>query len=365
MDTPPRAVPRAGSPGKALMIELPEDSLNIPDPLVVEAPYQVIKVVSGKRPVTARLGGTALRSSTSTDAPRAAFYLYLDFSALHGVRDGATLPLTVAFADGTQAARPVRFGFDPAPLHALHAEKQTRIARRLPPSLDPGALRSPGPPFDAFRLEMKGDHVSAHPYFHLLPHIEGVDSLFGIDIGSGVREEPAWNIANVDIFDYPSTDIVAFGDRIPVADGAFDFAICLAVLEHVPNPFDVAREIQRIVKPGGQILVNVPFLQHLHGYPHHYFNMTPDGIAQLFQASALERHFQDFSCHPIRTLRQVIVDYSRGLAARDPALARKFLSLKLSDIAGIVAREDPEFLDLPEATMQMIAHSNFSLFRVR
>jgi SAM-dependent methyltransferase len=346
------------------MIELSEDSLNTPDPLVVEAPYQVIKIVSPKRPHAARLGGTALRTSASTDAPRPAFYLYLDAGALDGA-PGDTPPLAIDFADGSRALRPVTLGFDPALARQRSAEKQAQIARRLKPGVTPAQSRTPGPDFDPFRLEAKGDHVSAHPFEHLLPHIDAFDTSFGIDIGSGAREDPVWNIANVDIFDYPSTDIIAFGDRIPVADGAFDFAICLAVLEHVPNPFLVAREIQRIVRPGGQILVNVPFLQHLHGYPHHYFNMTPDGIEQLFPDCALQRHFQDFSCHPIRTLRQVIADYARGLAARDPALARKFLSLKLSDIAGIEARQEAEFLNLPEATMQMIAHSNFSLFQVR
>src|SRR5690348_7524984 len=44
-----------------------------------------------------------------------------------------------------------------------------------------------------------------------------------------------------------------------------DCVICLEVLEHVADPFAAARELVRIIKPGGTLLLTVPFLTSYHG----------------------------------------------------------------------------------------------------
>ncbi len=41
-------------------------------------------------------------------------------------------------------------------------------------------------------------------------------------------------------------------------DGEFDRVVCKAILEHVPDPLDVARECKRVLKPGGELLAIVP-----------------------------------------------------------------------------------------------------------
>jgi methionine biosynthesis protein MetW len=52
---------------------------------------------------------------------------------------------------------------------------------------------------------------------------------------------------------------VASLDRtFPVSDEKFDSAICLEVLEHLVDPEFATKEIYRILKPGGRVLVSVP-----------------------------------------------------------------------------------------------------------
>ncbi|MBI2657520.1 class I SAM-dependent methyltransferase [Candidatus Woesearchaeota archaeon] len=62
------------------------------------------------------------------------------------------------------------------------------------------------------------------------------------------------------IFDDQETRYVAaFGEEIPFGDSKFDVGIYSHVLEHVFDPELVLIEARRIIKPGGKIIVVVPF----------------------------------------------------------------------------------------------------------
>jgi SAM-dependent methyltransferase len=54
------------------------------------------------------------------------------------------------------------------------------------------------------------------------------------------------------------------------------------VLEHVPHPDVVAREIMRVLKTGGCCLITVPQSGELHETPNDYFRYTNYGIEVLF-----------------------------------------------------------------------------------
>lgn len=77
-------------------------------------------------------------------------------------------------------------------------------------------------------------------------------------------------------------------------DAHVDAVMCLEVLEHVPDPFRAAHEIQRVLKPGGQLLLTVPFLTSYHGKrgginsPKHFefpdfWRFTHQGLELLFR----------------------------------------------------------------------------------
>jgi SAM-dependent methyltransferase len=106
-----------------------------------------------------------------------------------------------------------------------------------------------------------------------------------LDCGAGSRDIYFENVVNFEIVDYASTDVLGVGEELPFKDGTFDAIISVAVLEHVKDPFRCAREIVRVLKPGGELYCAVPFLQPLHGYPHHYYNMSHQGLKALFDHS--------------------------------------------------------------------------------
>jgi len=100
---------------------------------------------------------------------------------------------------------------------------------------------------------------------------------------AGLKSFSYPNVVNMEIVPYASTDAVGVGQSLPFPDDTFDAVLSIAVLEHVNDPFLCARELIRVLKPGGRLMCAVPFLQPEHGYPHHYFNMTRMGLAELFK----------------------------------------------------------------------------------
>jgi SAM-dependent methyltransferase len=73
------------------------------------------------------------------------------------------------------------------------------------------------------------------------------------------------------IWSYGEIDYVSDAAAIPVPDGTFDAVLCTEVLEHVPNPIEVVREIGRILKPGGRLILSAPLGSGLHQEPYHYY----------------------------------------------------------------------------------------------
>jgi ubiquinone/menaquinone biosynthesis C-methylase UbiE len=69
---------------------------------------------------------------------------------------------------------------------------------------------------------------------------------------------------------------------MPLPDHQFDAAICLWVVEHVRDPIQLLREISRVVKPGGPVLMFAPFIIHEHQAPHDYFRYTRFGLRAIF-----------------------------------------------------------------------------------
>lgn len=189
------------------------------------------------------------------------------------------------------------------------------------------------------------DAVSGHGYDAYGAAIiqQNVDG-FVLDCGSGRRPTYYDNVVNFEIAAYDTTDVRGVGEALPFVDGAFDAVLSIAVLEHVKDPFACAREIARVLKPGGRLMCCVPFLQPYHGYPHHYYNMTHQGLTNLF-ADHLE--IDDVTVYesivPIWSLTWILRSWSDGLtgATRD-----QFLDMRVADLIA----DSSSYLDQPFVT---------------
>lgn len=74
-------------------------------------------------------------------------------------------------------------------------------------------------------------------------------------------------------------------DRIEAAiDGPARFrtVICAHLLEHVRDPFGAARNISALLEPGGQVFVQVPWVQAFHDFPDDFWRISFSGLRVLF-----------------------------------------------------------------------------------
>lgn len=72
-----------------------------------------------------------------------------------------------------------------------------------------------------------------------------------------------------------TVDIVWDGLRIPLPANSVDCAIATEFFEHCSSPDIVLAEISRVLKPGGMLMLTVPFLYPLHEVPNDFHRYTP------------------------------------------------------------------------------------------
>jgi SAM-dependent methyltransferase len=81
---------------------------------------------------------------------------------------------------------------------------------------------------------------------------------------------------------------VDLGQPLPFENGSFDVVILSDVLEHVPEPQLLWREMARLLAPGGHALVNVPFLYGVHEAPHDYGRYTEYALRRFAATAGLQ-----------------------------------------------------------------------------
>ncbi len=56
----------------------------------------------------------------------------------------------------------------------------------------------------------------------------------------------------------PIAQILASADRLPFRSGVFDSVLCLETIEHLPDAQNSGREMMRVAKSGGQVMITTP-----------------------------------------------------------------------------------------------------------
>ncbi len=106
-----------------------------------------------------------------------------------------------------------------------------------------------------------------------------------VDLGAGGRRI-ATHVTTVDAVSGPGTDVICDVASTPFADASVDCVVATGLLEHVPDDHAVLREIHRILKPGGIVHIEAPFLQQFHADPIDYRRYTQSGLAELLRSHA-------------------------------------------------------------------------------
>ncbi len=112
-----------------------------------------------------------------------------------------------------------------------------------------------------------------------------------LNIGSGspseskFYEDRKFLAINFDInAKYLGVDVIGDAHSLPFKDNSIDIITSFEVFEHLKNPFVAAKEIFRVVKPGGCLIGSVAFLKQYHSS---FFHMTHMGVIELLSQSGL------------------------------------------------------------------------------
>ena len=182
-----------------------------------------------------------------------------------------------------------------------------------------------------------------------------------LDCGAGLPFQNYRNVVNFEIEKFANTDVIGVGEELPFADNSFHAVFSFSVLEHVKDPFKCVAEIERVLKPGGVIYTSAPFLVPVHGYPHHYYNMTQQGLANLFSESInIVEDGVPISGHPLFTLNSVAKIWNHSLSPEDQ---EAFENLTLREIMNDPLKliTESHCASLPQDTQALISCTNMIL----
>lgn len=101
-------------------------------------------------------------------------------------------------------------------------------------------------------------------------------SYIGVDWSQSFHETTAEVLSNLN-------------EPLPINDSVADTVLSLSVLEHLHQPSCMLQEAARLLKPGGHLLLQVPWQWHLHEIPHDYYRFTPYALRSLLNDAGLHK----------------------------------------------------------------------------
>jgi len=134
--------------------------------------------------------------------------------------------------------------------------------------------------------------VSIKNYQYLLQNLKYKNNVLivgGGTVGSGSDKfflgckNNSVEIESIDIYFSKNITAIADAHYLPFKDNKFDLVIIQAVLEHVINPNKVVSEISRVLKKGGIIYAETPFMQNVHEGAYDFSRFSHSGHRYLFK----------------------------------------------------------------------------------
>lgn len=169
----------------------------------------------------------------------------------------------------------------------------------------------------------------------------------GLNVGAGfTRLHP--RIWNVDVAAGTAVDYRASVLALPFRDATFDVVVTQETLEHVADPFKAMQEIARVMKPGGELYCQLPFVIGFHPGPQDFWRFTGQGIRELVQRSGLKVTRQAIAVGGATGYYRISVEFWSGLCSLGRPPFYKVLKALFALLLFPIKWLDVLFADSPE-----------------
>jgi SAM-dependent methyltransferase len=102
----------------------------------------------------------------------------------------------------------------------------------------------------------------------------------------------------------------------------FDAIMCFEVLEHIPDYMAALRELSRVLKPGGRLVMTVPFNAHIHDHSIRARVLEDGTLEHLLEPEYHIDPLDPAGCLCYRHFGWAMLDDLRGCGFVDPYVAR-------------------------------------------
>ncbi|MBE9200214.1 MULTISPECIES: glycosyltransferase [unclassified Nodularia (in: cyanobacteria)] len=145
------------------------------------------------------------------------------------------------------------------------------------------------------------DHISNQLPMEIFNWLEKLNG-YSLNIGAGATKSKIPKCIELEYSIWKNTAVVGDAHHLPFQDEIFDAVVCFNVFEHLYNPALAAKEILRVLKPGGKLILQTAFLQPLHEEPIHFYNATKYGLLNWFSEFKIEKCHVSENFNPALTL---------------------------------------------------------------
>jgi SAM-dependent methyltransferase len=145
-----------------------------------------------------------------------------------------------------------------------------------------------------------------------------------LDLGAG-GQRIAPNVTTIDMRPLPDTDVVASIYELPIRNESSDLVFATGLLEHLEDDLGFLREARRVLKTGGVIHLEVPFLQQYHEDPIDCRRCTVPGLKMLLEKNGSQPIDSGFHIGPSVTFFTISAYYA-ALLFEGETLLNKIIS---------------------------------------
>ena len=145
-------------------------------------------------------------------------------------------------------------------------------------------------------------------------------------------------------------DVYYSGERFPFEDASFDSVMLNQVFEHVFNPSTFLLEVNRILKPGGRMLLTVPFVWDEHEQPYDYARYSSFGLSSILSKTGFRIVRHKKSVNDLGLIFQLLNAYTyKNIVTKNLVVNQilyLFLMAPVNIIGFLVSKLSPKNNDL-------------------